>query len=108
MAEAEGDAKRGQLAKAEAVFASDHPVTAVMERGKAEQVIPSVVASTDHALLLMGAYGHSPIRRMIVGRTTTEMVRPVKATVLMVRCHAYRSEERRLGKECVRTCNSRW
>lgn len=85
MAETEGEAKREQLAKAETAFSSDHPVTTVMERGKAEQVIPDVVASTDHALLLMGAYGHSPIRRMIVGSTTTEMVRTVKAPVLMVR-----------------------
>jgi len=85
MAEAEGDTKREQLKKAETAFASDHPVTAVIERGKAEKVIPGVVASIDHALLLMGAYGHSPIRRMIVGSTTTEMVRTVKAPVLMVR-----------------------
>ncbi|WP_236672261.1 universal stress protein [Croceicoccus sp. YJ47] len=85
MAEAEGDTKREQLKKAETAFASDHPVTAVMEPGKAEKVIPGVVASTDRALLLMGAYGHSPIRRMIVGSTTTEMVRTVKAPVLMVR-----------------------
>jgi nucleotide-binding universal stress UspA family protein len=56
-----------------------------MERDKAEKVIPGVVAATEHSLLLMGAYGHSPIRRMIVGSTTTEMVRTVKAPVLMVR-----------------------
>lgn len=85
MAEAEGEATRAQLAKAEMAFASDHSVTTVMERGKAEKVIPQVVASTAGALLLIGAYGHSPIRRMIVGSTTTEMVRTVKAPVLMVR-----------------------
>ncbi|WP_237453099.1 universal stress protein [Qipengyuania vulgaris] len=85
MAEANSDTKRRQLDKTEAVFASDHPVTSVVERGKAEKVIPGVVASTDNPLLLMGAYGHSPIRRMIVGSTTTEMVRTVKAPVLMVR-----------------------
>lgn len=85
MAEAEGEAKRAQLGKAEAVFAADHPVTAIMKRGRAEQVIPEVVASNEHALLLMGAYGHSPIRRKIVGSTTTEMVRTVRVPVLMVR-----------------------
>lgn len=85
MAEAEGEAKRAQLIKAEAMFAADHSVTTLMERGKAEKVIPEIVASTDHALLLMGAYGHSPIRRLIVGSTTTEMVRTVKAPVLLVR-----------------------
>ncbi|WP_324263028.1 universal stress protein [Altererythrobacter sp. H2] len=89
MAEAEGEAKReakrAQLARAEAAFAADHPVTVLLERGKADQVIPAVVAATEDALLLMGAYGHSPIRRLIVGSTTTEMVRTVKAPVLMVR-----------------------
>lgn len=85
MAEAEGEAQREKLARAEAAFALDHPVTVVMERDKAEKVIPGVVAKTEHSLLLMGAYGHSPIRRMIVGSTTTEMVRTVKAPVLMVR-----------------------
>ncbi len=85
MAEAAGEAKRAQLARAEAAFAPDHPVTTIMETGKAEQVIPAVVAATDQALLLMGAYGHSPIRRMIVGSTTTEMVRTVRVPVLLVR-----------------------
>lgn len=85
MADAEGEAKRAELEKAEAEFADGHPVTVIMERGKAEQVIPQVVAATERALLLMGAYGHSPIRRLIVGSTTTEMVRTVKAPVLMVR-----------------------
>ena len=85
MAEAEGEAKRAQLARTEEMFASNHEVAAVMERGKAEQVIPSVVAATERPLLLMGAYGHSPIRRLIVGSTTTEMVRMVKVPVLMVR-----------------------
>lgn len=84
-AEAESEAKRVQLARSEEMFAPDHEVTTVMERGKAEQVIPSVVAATERPLLLMGAYGHSPIRRLIVGSTTTEMVRTVKAPVLMVR-----------------------
>lgn len=85
MAEADSEAQREKLAKAEAAFASDHPVTVVMERDKAEKVIPGVVAATEDSLLVMGAYGHSPIRRMIVGSTTTEMVRTVKAPVLMVR-----------------------
>ena len=85
MAEASGDAERAKLARAETAFAPEHSVTAILERGKAEQVIPGVVAATEGALLLMGAYGHSPIRRMILGSTTTEMVRTVKAPVLMVR-----------------------
>lgn len=55
MAEAEGEAQREKLARTQAVFASDHPVTVVRERDKAEKVIPGVVAATKDPLLLMGA-----------------------------------------------------
>ncbi len=85
MAEASGDAKQAALAEAEAVFAPGHPVTAIMDRGKAEAVIPAAVISVKNPLLLMGAYGHSPIRSLIVGSTTTEMIRTVHAPVLLVR-----------------------
>jgi nucleotide-binding universal stress UspA family protein len=85
MAESEGTAKRGLLDEAEAEFAADHQVTTLLDPGRAEQVIPQVVASTPNAMLLMGAYGHSPLRRMIIGSTTTAMIRTVKAPVLLVR-----------------------
>jgi len=85
MAESEGAAKRSLLDDAEAEFASDHQVTTLMDAGRAEQVIPQVVASIPNAMLLMGAYGHSPLRRMIIGSTTTAMIRTVKAPVLLVR-----------------------
>jgi nucleotide-binding universal stress UspA family protein len=85
MAEAESAAKRAQLAEAEAAFAQGHPVTAVLDPGRAEKAIPHVVAANAGALLLMGAYGHSPLRRMFIGSTTTEMIRTVKAPVLLVR-----------------------
>jgi nucleotide-binding universal stress UspA family protein len=85
MAESEGAAKRGLLDEAEAEFASDHQVSTLLDAGRAEQVIPQVVASTPNAMLLMGAYGHSPLRRMIIGSTTTAMIRTVKAPVLLVR-----------------------
>lgn len=85
MAESEGPAKRALLDEAEAGFASDHQVATLMDAGRAEQVIPQVVAKTPNALLLMGAYGHSPLRRMIIGSTTSAMIRTVKAPVLLVR-----------------------
>lgn len=85
MAEAKGDAKTSLLTEAEAAFSVGHAVSSVLDPGKAEDVIPTVVATTPGALLLMGAYGHSPIRRMILGSTTTEMIRTVKAPVLLVR-----------------------
>lgn len=85
MAEASGDAKRAALAEAEAAFAPDHPVTTVMDPGKVGQVIPRVIAAANNPLLLMGAYGHSPIRNLIVGSTTSEMIRTVHVPVLLVR-----------------------
>lgn len=85
MAEASGEAKRALLAEAEAVFAADHQVNVQLEAGRADQVIPQIVAATPNALLLMGAYDHSPFRRMIIGSTTTAMIRTVKAPVLLVR-----------------------
>lgn len=85
MADAQSAANQAQLAEAAAVFASDHQVTTLLEPGRAEQVIPQVVAETPNALLLMGAYGHSPLRRMFIGSTTTAMIRTVKTPVLLVR-----------------------
>lgn len=85
MAEAEGPAKRAALAEAEAAFAPGHPVTSLMTTRKAETVIPEVVGSETNPLLLMGAYGHSPLRRLFIGSTTTEMIRTIPAPVLLVR-----------------------
>ena len=85
MAEAGGAAKQALLDRAVAAFAPGREIEALMDGGRAEQVIPATMAQHAGALLLMGAYGHSPIRRMIVGSTTTEMVRTVKAPVLLVR-----------------------
>ncbi|GAB4475592.1 MAG: universal stress protein [Erythrobacter tepidarius] len=84
-AEAEGAAKRALLDEAEAEFAADHQVTTLLDPGRAEQVIPQLVARKPNALLLMGAYGHSPLRQMFIGSTTTAMIRTVKAPVLLVR-----------------------
>jgi nucleotide-binding universal stress UspA family protein len=36
-------------------------------------------------MLVMGAYGHSPLRTLIVGSTTTAMIRTVHVPVLLVR-----------------------
>lgn len=85
MAEARGEGDRGQLEHAAASIADGRSVETLVERGKAEQAIGEIVAGIEGALLMMGAYGHSPIRTMIVGSTTTAMIRTVKAPVLLVR-----------------------
>jgi nucleotide-binding universal stress UspA family protein len=53
--------------------------------GDAETVIGSYVAEAGIDLLVMGAYGHSPIRRFIVGSTTTAVVRTCLVPVLLFR-----------------------
>ena len=53
--------------------------------GEPEKVIEDVVAQDEVDLLVMGAYGHSPIRQLIVGSTTTAMIRSAKIPVLLFR-----------------------
>ncbi|TGN67738.1 universal stress protein, partial [Paracoccus liaowanqingii] len=53
--------------------------------GEPEDVLQSVVAAEGFGLLVMGAYGHSRIRSLIIGSTTTAMVQAVRIPVLMYR-----------------------
>lgn len=74
------------LAEAEAKLkAAGYTVTIEHRDGEPEKVIEEVVAHDDIDLLVMGAYGHSAIRHLIVGSTTTAMVRSVKIPVLLFR-----------------------
>lgn len=60
-------------------------ITSVLEEGGAEDVIAGAVKATPGAILLMGAFGHSPLRALIVGSTTTAMVRSISVPTLLVR-----------------------
>ncbi len=53
--------------------------------GQPETVITDQVDNHDFNLVIMGAYGHSRIRNMIIGSTTTEMIRSCKVPVLLFR-----------------------
>lgn len=53
--------------------------------GRAEEVIAGVVETERGAILMMGAYGHSPLRTLIVGSTTTAMIRTVHVPLLLMR-----------------------
>lgn len=53
--------------------------------GKAEEVIAKQVAAQSIDLLVMGAYGHSRIRNLVVGSTTTQVVRGCPIAVLLLR-----------------------
>ncbi len=53
--------------------------------GQPEVVISDAVRDGDFNLLIMGAYGHSRIRTLIIGSTTTEMIRSCKIPILLFR-----------------------
>ncbi|CAA6689880.1 MULTISPECIES: universal stress protein [unclassified Lentimonas] len=65
--------------------AAGYEVTVEQRDGEPDKVIGDVVAQDHIDLLVMGAYGHSHIRHLIVGSTTTAMIRTVKIPVLLFR-----------------------
>ena len=85
MADTDNEAHRRALNSAAARLGEERVVTATVEPGKPESLIAGIVDQTPGAMLVMGAYGHSPIRTLIVGSTTTTMIRTVHVPVLLVR-----------------------
>ncbi len=65
--------------------AAGYTVHAEAISGAPEDVIAAQVQQHSIQLLVMGAYGHSRIRQLMVGSTTTEMVRTCHIPVLMFR-----------------------
>lgn len=60
-------------------------VDRTIRTGNAETVIAEYVIANAIDLLVMGAYGHSRIRQLIVGSTTTAMIRTCLIPVLLLR-----------------------
>lgn len=58
---------------------------AEIEPGQAETVIAKRVEADAIDLLVMGAYGHSRIRSLIIGSTTTEMIRSCMIPIMLFR-----------------------
>ncbi len=56
-----------------------------LHQGQAEQVLAKIVEEESHDLVVMGAYGHSRIRSLIIGSTTTATVRSCKVPLLLMR-----------------------
>ena len=81
-----GDAAQAKLAEAEAVIArGGKTVIAILRDGSAEDAIAGIIKAEGGDLLVMGAYGHSPLRTMIVGSTTTTLMRTCQIPVLLFR-----------------------
>ncbi len=76
-------------ASAEEAVAKLHAsnITAILctASGEPEAVLGKLVSDEGFNLLVMGAYGHSRIRNLIIGSTTTAMIQTVKIPVLMYR-----------------------
>lgn len=53
--------------------------------GEAETVLANYLQMHDIDLLIMGAYGHSRIRQLLVGSTTTTMLRTLSVAILLLR-----------------------
>ena len=53
--------------------------------GQPETTLSKLVEDAQFAMLVMGAYGHSRIRSLVIGSTTTEMIRACKVPVVLVR-----------------------
>ena len=70
---------------AERLSAAGYRVTTEVVAGQPDSVIGERVRSLETHLLIMGAYGHSRIRSLIIGSTTTAMIRSCLVPVLLVR-----------------------
>ena len=53
--------------------------------GQAETALAKLVEEAQFDMLVMGAYGHSRIRSLIIGSTTTAMIRACKVPVVLMR-----------------------
>lgn len=62
-----------------------YTVTGVIRSGDPDHRIPETVAAEEIDLLVMGAYGHSRIRTLMVGSTTTAVLRTCPVSMLVVR-----------------------
>jgi nucleotide-binding universal stress UspA family protein len=58
--------------------------TSVMP-GQPETALAKLVEEAQFDMLVMGAYGHSRIRSLIIGSTTTAMIRSCKVPVVLIR-----------------------
>ena len=60
-------------------------VETVVLPGQPDRALGSFIEETGGDLLVMGAYGHSRIRSLVIGSTTTEMIRSCKVPLVLVR-----------------------
>ena len=83
---AEDEDTRRMLEDARATIAAGaHAVETRVLRGQPGKTLHEVVEQDAIDLLVMGAYGHSRIRTLVIGSTTTEMIRSCRVPVVLMR-----------------------
>lgn len=83
---ADTPAIRHQMEAAQArLIAAGLHVTIAVETGEPDVTLQRKISAEGFDLLVMGAYGHSRIRNLIIGSTTTAMIRACKVPVLIYR-----------------------
>lgn len=86
MAGADTPQARQQLEDARlALAAAGFDAASELVSGEPEVVLPALIKAQGASLLVMGAYGHSRIRQLIVGSTTTMLLRLSEVPVLILR-----------------------
>ena len=81
-----GSEHESALRDAESKLANaGYKVHAELLDGNPDKVISELIDQDESNLLVMGAYGHSRIRQMIVGSTTSAMLQNTKRPVLLFR-----------------------
>ncbi|WP_414896563.1 universal stress protein [Rhodovulum sp. YEN HP10] len=65
--------------------AGGHEAEAKILKGAPDKALADLVETDGIDLLVMGAYGHSRIRTLVIGSTTTEMIRSCKVPVVLMR-----------------------
>ncbi|RLA43583.1 MAG: universal stress protein [Gammaproteobacteria bacterium] len=85
VAEPSSKAKKQLESTADVLRDAGYTVETSIKAGQPEKVICETIKTSDSDLLLMGAYGHSRIRNLIIGSTTTAMIRSCKIPVLLFR-----------------------
>lgn len=75
----------GYIEWAQSQFTGRVGVKAIQREGSPDTVLQQVARERAIDLFVMGAYGHSPLRNMLVGSTTTQMIRAGQMSVLLFR-----------------------
>jgi nucleotide-binding universal stress UspA family protein len=81
----DAQAERSVREAADKLQAAGYEVTVELTAGEPEKVIAESVVRHHAGVVLMGAYGHSRIRQLVVGSTTASILRTCRVPVLMFR-----------------------